>query len=111
MALAVKDAAGFDYQAGGMDFARYHALGLNFHATLGEDHAIKLPGDHHVISLNLALHPGPFSEDQAVGRNHISLHVSVDPKNAGGFERAFKPNTLVEKSGEFVLFRVLTAFL
>ena len=86
-----------------MDFARDHAFGLNFHPALGEDDAVEFPGNHHVIAFDLPFHARPFAQDQAVAGNHVSLHLRVDAKYAGSFQRALKPHALVEEACEFLL--------
>ncbi len=110
VALAVKNSPGFDHHAGGMDLTRHHALCLDLDPALGENDAIELPGNRHVIALDLTLDARGLTQNQAMRGNHVSLYVRVDAKYAGSFQRAFKSDALVEKAGEFLLLRIFCAF-
>lgn len=92
-----------------MDFARDHTLGLDLHAPLGEDYPVEFTCDYHVIALDLAFHASAFAENQAVRGNHVSFYMRVDPKDAGGFQRALKSHATIEKTGEFVLLSVFVS--
>ena len=92
-----------------MDLPRDDALGLNFHAALGENNAIELPGNHHVIPFDLPLHACSFAENQAVAGDHVSLYLRVDAEHAGGLERSLKFDALVEETCKFVLLSVFVA--
>ena len=54
MALAVKHAARFDYEAVRVDLARSNSLVVDLHFSFRKDHAIEMAGNHYVITFDLA---------------------------------------------------------
>ena len=98
MALAVKDAARLDHQAGRVNLAGHHALGHNLDPTLGENHAIEMAGNCDVISLDLTFYARAFAQNQAVVREDVAFYGSVQAERSGQLERAFQVNTLIEKA-------------
>src|ERR1700682_2282286 len=111
MAAPIENPARLNHQARRVDLPRHDSLGLNFHSALGKNHAVKFAGDHHVIPLDLALHPGALTQGQAVGRKKIALHLSVNAKYPGRFEHPFKTHSLVEEPGKLAALCVLVATL
>ena len=98
VATAVKNSAWVDHHARGMDFARDNTFGLDFDAALGENHAVKAPGNYHSVSLDLAFNFGPFTEDHGLLRDDVALDVAVDAKRSLYLQRAFKSHALIYKS-------------
>jgi len=103
MALPVEDAAGFDHEAGRMNFTCHDTLGMNFHLPLRKDDSVKVAGDDYTVSLDLALHASPFAKDQAVAGHDISVNLSIQAKCARQFQRPFQPDALIQKARPFPL--------
>src|ERR1700676_3049365 len=109
VAASIENSARLNHKAWRVNLSGHNALGLNFHSALGKNHAIEFASDNDVVPLDLTFDSRALSERQTVGREKVSLHFSVHPKNSGCFERAFKADTLIEEPCEFVHFRVLVA--
>ena len=56
VAAAIENSAGINNHAGGMDLAGHYALGLDFDATLRENHAVEAAGNDHVVAFDLSFH-------------------------------------------------------
>lgn len=82
MAPAVEDTAWFDDQAGCVNLAGHHPLGLNLYAALRKNHPIESAGNNHVIALNLALDLGGFAQNQTVLGEDVSLYLAVHAERA-----------------------------
>ncbi len=91
-----------------MNFARDHAPRLYLDPTLGKYYAIKFARDDHMISFDLTFHASAFAQDQAVAGQQVSLHLSVNPKYARGFEGSLTANAFIEEAREFAAFRIFT---
>ena len=63
VAAAIKNSARIYDHAWGMDLAGDYAFGLNLHASLGKNDAVKAASDDHVIPFNLSFDLGALSED------------------------------------------------
>ncbi len=103
MATAVENAAGFDYQARGVDFAGDDALRLNFDSPLGEDYAVKPPGDDDLIPFDLAFDLGAFTEDQRLIAENVAFDLRFDAQRARKLQGAFKADGAVKEAGPFAL--------
>jgi hypothetical protein len=107
MALPIENSAWFDDQTRRMDFPSDYTLRLDFHPASCEYDAIEFAGNYDMISLDLPLHSGSFTENQAVTGNHIPLYMRVDAEHTSGLERPFKSHALVKEPRKFVLLLVL----
>lgn len=103
MAAAVEDSSRLDDQAWRVDFAGDDAFGLNFHAALGEDYAVKSPGDDHLIAFDLAFDLGAFAENQSLIAENIAFDLGFDPERAGKLQSAFKADGPIKETGPFTL--------
>src|ERR1700726_3614048 len=101
MAASIENSSRLNDQTRRVDFPGHDSLGLNFHSALGKNHAVKFASDHHVISFDLAFDPRSLSQRQTVGRQQISLHLSVNAKYPGRLKHPFKAHTLIEEPCKF----------
>jgi len=69
-----------DDHAGRVYFARYDPLGLNLHATSGEDDAIKPTRDDHAIAFKSVLRLSRLTQDHCLFGDDVALDVSVNAK-------------------------------
>ena len=111
MALPVEYSTRFNHQTRRVDFARDHALCLDLDPAFCKNNTVEFSGNHHMIPFDLSFDARAFTQDQAVGGNHIAFNLAVDAKHAGSFESAFELYSLIEKTGKFVVLRVFTALL
>jgi hypothetical protein len=63
VALAIKNTARLDDQAVGVDVSGGYAFIVYLDASLGIDYATKVARDHDLVSLDLSLHAGAFTEN------------------------------------------------
>ena len=103
MAAPVEYAARFNHQAGRVDFPADDALGLNFNAALGENHAVKPSGDDYLIAFDLAFNLGAFAKNQRLIAEDIALYLGFDSQRAGKLQRAFKADSPIKETGPFAL--------
>ena len=82
-----------------MYFARYDPLGLNLHATSGEDDAIKPTRDDHAIAFNLSFDFRVLTQDHCLFGDDVALDVSVNAKRSGECQRAFERHALINETG------------
>src|SRR6266853_2255631 len=101
MAASIENSSRLNYQTRRVDLPSHDSLGLNFHSALGKNHAVKFAGDHHVFPFDLAFDPRSLSQCQTVGRQQISLHLSVNAKHPGRLEHPFKAHTFVKEPCKF----------
>ena len=111
MATSIKNSSWFDHQAGCVYLTRDDTLGLNFHASLGENHSVKFSRYDYVIAFDLTLDSRAFTQDKAMAGKQIALHLGVNAKNPGGFQGALEAHAFVNEAGEFVAFCFLAASL
>jgi len=95
VAPPVENPPGLDHQARGVNLTSYDSLGMNFNAPFCEDHSIKFSGNDHVIPFDLSFHSRAFTQDKAMAREQVSLHVGVNAKYTSCFECSFKPHASV----------------
>jgi hypothetical protein len=103
VATAVEDAAWFDDQTRGVDFAGDDALGLNFDSALGEDYSVKPPGNDYLIPFDLAFDFGTFTEDERLITEDVALDLSFNAERAGELQSALKAHGSVKEAGPFAL--------
>ena len=103
MAAAVEDAAGLDNQTWRMDFTADDALGLNFHAPLGENYSVKSARDDYLIAFDLAFDFGALAENERLVAEDVAFYLGFDAQRSRKLERAFKADSPIEKSGPFAL--------
>src|ERR1700730_18296512 len=99
VASPIKNSSRINHHARRMHFPSDHALRLNLHAALSENHSVKSPCDYHPIAFNLPFNLRAFAQYYRVLRNDIALHDSVNAKCSGDLQRAFQRHPLINKSG------------
>jgi len=98
VAAAVENSTRVDDHAWRMHLSGYHAFGLDFHAALGKNHAIKSARDHHTIPFDLALNPRAFAKDDGLFGDDVAFDISIDAKRPLELECALKRYALVDKA-------------
>src|SRR6266852_3617541 len=102
VAPAVEDAAGLDDQAGRVNLAGDNALGLDLDTALRENDPIEPAGDDDVVALNLALDSGGLTQDKALLRDNVTLHLAIQAEGAGELEGALQLYPLVQEADPVV---------
>jgi len=98
VAAAIKNSARVNDHAGGVYFAGNHAFGLNLHAALGKDHAVKSARDHHAVAFNLSLDLGAFAENYRLFGDDISFDGAVDAESSFELERTLERHALINET-------------
>ena len=98
MASPVEDSAGINDHARRMHFASDHALGFNLDATSGKNHAIKSAGDDDAIAFNLSFDSSPFTQDDGLLGNDVSLDLSIDTEGSFQLKRALERHPSVDET-------------
>ena len=65
-----------------MNFAGDDAFGLNFNATLCENHSIKAACDNYLIAFDLAFDFGAFAKDESLIAEDIAFDLSFDAERS-----------------------------
>ena len=98
MASSVEDSSGINDHARGMHFARDHALGFNLDATFGKNHAIEPAGDYDAIAFDLTFDSSPFTQDDGLLGNDISLDPSIYTKGSFQLKGALERHSSVDET-------------
>ena len=88
MAAPVKDTTRFNQEAGRVNLAGDHTLGLNLDPTLCKDHPVKSSGNNHLIPFNLALDVSLLAQQEPGAGNDIPLDLGVELERARELESA-----------------------
>ena len=91
MTAPIEDASGINDHTRRMHLASDDALGLNLHAALRKNHAVKAAGDDDAVAFDLSLDAGTFAEHHSLLRDDVALHLAVNAERPFELERALQP--------------------
>src|SRR5262245_45290106 len=82
MAAAVENSSGINHHTRRMNFSCNHALGLNLHAALRKNHAVKAAGNHYAVAFNLSFDICAVAEHHGLLGNNVAFYDAVNAERA-----------------------------